>query len=204
MNIIKKLLSKKKYYKSRYQQLSYFFETIRPCSMIEIGVWTGERSSEFIRRDCLEVYHGFDLFEDITKEIQDFEAMGTCHMVFEKDIWRKLKSIKSQTSIELHKGNTINTLPDFKKNSNRKYEFILLDGGHNVETIDNDWKYCKELLSTNGTCIFDDYYLNTDSKGCKKLINSLDRNIWEVDFFSTIEKNVNGDYLTMVFVKHKS
>ncbi|MEM8938852.1 MAG: class I SAM-dependent methyltransferase [Bacteroidota bacterium] len=205
MKIIKKLIRKKiGYYKSRYQQLSDLFEEIRPKSMIEIGVWTGKRSTEFIKSGFLEMYHGFDLFEEITKEIQVHESMGTCHMVYKDDIEKKLRSVNSKTLVELHKGNTKHTLSDFFNKSSLKFDFILIDGGHSLETIDNDWKYCEKLLSDNGTCVFDDYYLNTDLVGCRRLIDSLDKNTWEVVFFKTIEKNIEENYLTMVSVTEKT
>jgi hypothetical protein len=201
MKSIKKIIRKKVgFYTSRYQQLMDIFELRKPENMVEVGVWTAERSVQFLKTKCLKSYHGFDLFEDITTEIQDYESMGDCHLVYKDDIEKKLNQLNTKTEVSLHKGNTLKTLPEFVSSTQKKFDFILIDGGHSVETITNDWNSCEQLLADEGVCIFDDYYLNTKEVGCKEIIDSLDQNKWEIEFFNIIAKNVENNYNTMVAV----
>ena len=58
-------------------------------------------------------------------------------------------------------------------------DLIFIDGGHTIETINNDWKYCQKLMDRNTVVIFDDYW-NIVGSGCKPLIDSLDKNKFEV------------------------
>jgi hypothetical protein len=59
-------------------------------------------------------------------------------------------------------------------------------------------------MSEYAVCVFDDYYLDDASVGCKHLIDSLDSNSWQKDFFRGIEKTVNGHFITMVAITHYS
>lgn len=187
---------------SRYQELIDRFIACDPQRMIEIGVWKGDRAVEFLTRGTrLAEYVGFDLFEDITAELFVREGMGRCFTQTMHDVRGRLLGIRRrETDVRLIKGNTTQTLPDFVASCKHRYDFIFIDGGHSLDTIDNDWKYASLLLAPDGVCVFDDYYLEDDSMGCKHLVDNLDTSKWEKDFFRGIEKTVEGHYITMAVI----
>ena len=64
----------------RYGELLERYSQLKPRRMLEIGVWRGDRSEQFVRlNEKLEHYVGFDLFEEMTDERHDLESMGDCH-----------------------------------------------------------------------------------------------------------------------------
>ena len=69
-------------------------------------------------------------------------------------------------------GNTRKTLPKFKPE--RPIDFVFIDGGHSVETIQSDWENVEKLMHENTVVIFDDYYDDTEKVGCKTIVDSLD------------------------------
>jgi hypothetical protein len=188
---------------SRYNELINRFIKKSPVRVIEIGVWKGDRSVEFLTKcDLIQEYVGFDLFEDMNGETHQKEGMALCFAQSIDTVSSRLQShARTSTKIHLIPGNTFKTLPEFIESQKGSFDFIYLDGGHSLETIDNDWKYASRLLDEDGICIFDDYYLEDNSVGCKKLIDSLDRRKWSVDFFRGIELTVENHYITMVEVR---
>ena len=73
------------------------------------------------------------------------------------------------------------------------FDFIYIDGGHSFDTIQSDWENLSGFIKENTLIIFDDYYIyiSSDSTagveddleptfGCSKLIDSLDKNLWNV------------------------
>lgn len=188
---------------SRYNELIKRFINKKPVRVIEIGVWKGDRAVEFLTKcELIQEYVGFDLFEDMTGETHQKEGMALCFAQSIETVRSRLQShARTSTKIQLIPGNTFKTLPEFFESQKGSYDFIYLDGGHSLETIDNDWKYASSLLDEDGICIFDDYYLEDSSVGCKKLIDSLDRKVWNVDFFRGIELTCENHYITMVEVK---
>ena len=161
----------------------------KPKSILEIGVYTGKRSKEMLMAanvfsNNIEFY-GFDLFENFKDKILKEE--------FSKKPLKK-KFIESKLAkygkINLYKGFTYKTLfPKFIKR-NKKIDFIFIDGGHSIKTIDNDWSYVKKVMHKKTTVIFDDYYNDTKFTkrfGCNKLINSLDKNKYEIKIFSVAD-----------------
>ena len=92
---------------------------------------------------------------------------------------------------ELIVGNTISTLKKFSPT--RYIDFVFIDGGHSVETIESDWNHIKYFMDKETVVIFDDYYENRDDFVCKKLIDNLQTtyryNIEKLDPVEHIEKN---------------
>ena len=83
---------------------------------------------------------------------------------------------------------------EFKKFSPDRYiDFVFIDGGHSVETIESDWNYIKHLMGKQTVVVFDDYYENRDDFGCKKLIDNLQKEknykIEKLDPLEVVEKN---------------
>ncbi|MBM3281257.1 MAG: class I SAM-dependent methyltransferase [Candidatus Harrisonbacteria bacterium] len=157
----------------RYRNIYRILQKTRPKRIMEIGVWTGERSIRMIETlkkyyaaDAID-YYGFDLFEDLSDEQLVSEVSKKPPT--KAQIQEKLE--KTGANIHLFKGNTLETLPR-ETQSLPKMDFVFLDGGHSLETIENDWKYVKELMHEKTVVIFDDYWNRTNA-GCKPLIDSL-------------------------------
>ena len=110
LRILKYLLSKKK----RYSNLLINILIERPKSILEVGVYNGNRALEMIQAARVfydEInYYGFDLFEDFKKEILKKEHSKT--PISKKKITDKLSNYGI---IKLYKGYTEKTLPKFSK-----------------------------------------------------------------------------------------
>jgi predicted O-methyltransferase YrrM len=91
-----------------------------------------------------------------------------------------LEYIKTQypsTNIDIVYGDSKITLPNYIKKSNKKFDIIHVDGGHDDNCVKSDFNYSLELIDNNGYIIFDDYNL----KNIKRFINSkLNKEIVEV------------------------
>ena len=165
LRILKYLLSKKR----RYSNLLINILIERPKSILEVGVYNGNRALEMIQAARVfynEInYYGFDLFEDFQKNILEKEYSKI--PISRKKITNKLSHYGT---IKLYKGFTEKTLPKFLKKK-ILLDFIFIDGGHAIKTIENDWKYCSKLMRKNSLVIFDDYYL-----GNKNLLSKFGSN----------------------------
>ena len=163
--ILKYLLSKKR----RYSNLLINILIERPKSILEVGVYNGNRALEMIQAARVfynEInYYGFDLFEDFQKNILEKEYSKI--PISRKKITNKLSHYGN---IKLYKGFTEKTLPKFLKKK-ILVDFIFIDGGHAIKTIENDWKYCSKLMRKDSLVIFDDYYL-----GNKNLLSKFGSN----------------------------
>lgn len=186
-NIIKLIYLIFKYYLSgtkRYLNLFFLIIKFRPKSILEIGVYKAIRSEEMIRTAKIFnnkiSFYGFDLFEDMDyyKKINELSKIP----LSKRKINDKLK--KYSNNVFLYKGNTKKTLKNFiiKK---KKIDFIFIDGGHKIKTIENDWNYCKKMVKKNSIIIFDDYYTKNKmiikKYGCNNLINRI-KNKYKVHF----------------------
>ena len=168
-----------KYNLSEYKRYSNLLKIIletKSRTILEIGVYKGLRSLEMIKAaksfNNDVVFYGFDMFEKF------FEKKK----ILQTELSKKPKSLividnllKEHADVKLIKGNTLNTLPKFSKK--KKFDFIFIDGGHSIKTIENDWSQTKKLMHKNTTVIFDDYYIG-DLKlikkfGCNKIIENL-------------------------------
>lgn len=190
--------------KSRYECLLELFSKHDPSSMIEIGVWRGDRTVRFLSDGKkLQRYVGFDLFEDMTDTKFQQESMGGCLPSMKMEVMQRIQPFAKQSGceVELIAGPTEETLPEFVKNNVNKFDFVYIDGGHSIETIANDWSYAKEIVAPNGLIVFDDYYLNDDTRGAKQMIEKLLKNPgYRVRFFPIIEDIIEELQITMVAV----
>ena len=123
---------------SKYSRYKYLFKLIlnqKPKTILEIGVYKGKRSIEMVDlAQCLNkqiIFYGFDMFEEITKrKIKDELSKNP---LSKDQILNKLKYLFPKAKINLIKGNTIKTLKNF--NIKKKIDFIFIDGGHSINTI---------------------------------------------------------------------
>lgn len=192
-------------YPNKPKRYRYLFQTIKetqPTTLMEIGVWNGERAKEMI--SCASRYHdvknikyfGFDLFELITPD--KFKKEISKQPPGYQEVLDKLNL--TGANIRLYQGDTAVVLPKFVKESH-KIDFIFIDGGHSIETVKNDWSFSKELMHENSVVIFDDYWNRVDS-GAKPIVDSIDREIYEVEILPITDRfKKEGDVLEIKFAR---
>jgi predicted O-methyltransferase YrrM len=158
----------------RYDQLIDAVRQKAPNSILEIGTWDGRRAMQMLAvapEGCQ--YHGFDLFEDATRETDAIEKNVKPHHYMEQVLDRL-----SGFNALLYKGNTRETLPAFAPD--RPIDFVWIDGGHSVETIRSDWENIKRVIAPDAWVFFDDYYtgsIDTSKFGCNLIIADLKHEI---------------------------
>ncbi len=201
-----------KYYFSKYSRYRHIYLTLlslRPRTILEIGVYRGIRSYEMISLasdlNSSIKYYGFDLFEKISKKKINLELSK--QPLSKKEIEEKLNNFKN-TKVKLISGDTRVTLKKFIK-SKKKVDFIFIDGGHSVKTILSDWKNVKKIMSKKSIVIFDDYYSDTEiikNYGCNKVINEIGEEfnfeiLKSTDFIFFNKKKIKNS-LVKVFYKN--
>ena len=163
---------------SRYRHIYWIIINLRPKSILEVGVYKGKRSNEMINltKDFTKSlsYYGFDLFEKIqmSKINLELSKQPLSRTQLQKKLLNKFKDVK----INLIQGDTKKTLKNFSKKK-KKIDFVFIDGGHSIQTIQSDWNNVKNFISEKSVVIFDDYYddKNIIKKfGCNKIIEKLD------------------------------
>jgi len=184
--ILRYLFSKTK----RYSILLFLILVNRPKSILEIGVYNGVRAREMI--EAAKVfnsninYYGFDLFEIMSQNILTEELSKI--PLSEKQIKIFLSKIGN---IQLFKGYSQTTLKSF----NEKVDFVFIDGGHKIETIENDWRNCQKLLKKNSVVIFDDYFFNNKNLvkefGCNKVVKQISNEKYNTKNLFFIDKFLN-------------
>lgn len=137
---------------SRYQTLLEIVRDEKPEHVVEIGTWNGKRAIEMMAvSNCY--YTGFDLFEDATEETDKKEFNVKPH----NEMVEVARSIEQAgfSRFALVRGNTNKTLWEWK---GEPFDFAFIDGGHSVETIQNDYEWVAQNIKKGGTIILDDYY----------------------------------------------
>lgn len=159
---------------SRYDQLLHAIDLFKPRSIVEIGTWSGENAIRMIKqaekyRKNVQ-YVGYDLFEDASNETDAAELNVKAHNSLE-NVENRIKLKCPNADINLIKGNTRTSLNPLRA------DFAYIDGGHSLETIQNDYDKCK----TSSVVIFDDYYIpdaegnipDIEKYGCNKIVETL-------------------------------
>jgi predicted O-methyltransferase YrrM len=140
----------------RYVNLLFQILKKRPKKILEIGVYNGRRAIQMIEAAKIFnkniEYYGFDLFEGLTKEIYNTEASK-----FPWTIDKIKELLNNRAKIFLYKGFTNETLKKFSLNG-VNIDFIFIDGGHAIQTIENDYLYSLKIAEKNAYIIFDDFY----------------------------------------------
>jgi len=174
----------------RYNKLLEEVAKRQPKTIVEVGTHMGMSAVRMIEEaqkfNDDVFYYGFDLFEYMTEEYKKYEFHGKSNCNFAEPT-KKLK--KTGCEYKLKGGNTRKTLKKF--DPDRQIDFVFIDGGHSVETIQSDWDNIKRLMDDETVVIFDDYYENRDDVGCKKVIEEMseDYNVTLLDPVDYIEKN---------------
>ena len=176
--------------------------------LVEIGVFNAGNAKHMI--DTAKIgngyvhYIGFDLFEDLTEADLDDEFSK---FPLTMDEAAELLA-NSGAKVDLVKGNTLNTLPA-SLDMIAAPDFVFIDGGHSHKTIESDWHNIQQVMTNRTIVLFDDYYLagsrQLEGMGCNKLIDSLDREKYNVTFLhpaDTFEKDWGPLGIQMVVVTH--
>jgi predicted O-methyltransferase YrrM len=172
-----------------YAPLYSYLANHECCDILEIGTNTGVNAIAMIQQakkkapeDMID-YYGFDLFEELNRELVDrefsFETSGKAEEV------KKMIETEAKVNAHIFKGNTNITLPEHYKTL-PMMDLVYIDGGHSIDTIENDWKYCKEVLSYGGVAFFDDYFPEMPFIGCKVTVDKIDRIEFIVEVLPTI------------------
>ena len=149
---------------NRYKTLLEVVRDLKPKHVVEIGTWNGKRATEFMAvSDCY--YTGFDLFEDATAEDDEKEFNVKAH--FEMIEVAKSIEIAGFDKFCLIRGNTNETL---EKAEVEPFDFAFIDGGHSIETIENDFAWVRANIEPGGVIVLDDYYTPAiEGMGCNFL-----------------------------------
>ena len=173
----------------RYRNLLETVYVERFRRIMEIGTYDGIHACQMIQTAHLFYpikkiqYYGFDLFDALTNEDlqKEFSKKPPTYNV----VRQRLE--KTGATINLYMGYTKDTLPNFleKDKGKKRIDFVLIDGGHSIETITSDWNYVKKIMSEKTIVIFDDYYNNKEPEvsrlGCQSLISDLDTNVYDIE-----------------------
>ncbi len=178
----------------RYEQLKSQIVKMKSCTKImEIGVHKGKSSLRMInaalKKNNNVNFYGFDIFEGMTPELHKNEMAKMPRS--EKEIYNLL-SETTGAKINLIKGNTSKTLPDFvETHLGFIFDFIFVDGGHSEETVLSDWENVQKLINDDTVIIFDDYVVADKrgiSWGCNPVVDNLDRAVWDINFLGVVDK----------------
>lgn len=198
LDFIKELLSSRQL-PCRYHQILENIDHLKPATIMEIGVLSGDRADEMIRaaakhRNISDIsYYGFDLFEKM--DDYKFRKEVSKQPLTIDDIRVKLQ--RTGADITLYKGDTTQVLPQVWEQL-PKMDFIFIDGGHSIETIENDWLYSSKLVGPNSIVIFDDYWQNRADAGAKVTVDSINRNIYNVELLPIVDRFVNREFGPLV------
>jgi len=184
--------------KTRYHYLTKYIEEYKCKNIIEVGTWNGKNSKRMLKAASTGdksskniTYWGFDLWEQMNDEIYKKEYSKRPPNMQEV----KSDLMSTGCNINLFQGDTKETLKKFYDDKINKIDidFIYIDGGHSFDTIQSDWENLIGFIKENTLTIFDDYYIYISADptasvgddleptfGCSQLINSLDKNIWNV------------------------
>ena len=140
-----------------------------PFRLCEIGVWRGDHAVRMIKAALLYCphvhYYGFDLFEDL--HLLDRDEIGKSKPPLSQQQIRE--KIGGMAAVDLIKGDTRTTLEHAQL---PEMDFIFLDGGHSLETIESDWRNLQRCIGPQTLVILDDYYANRTDAGCRPLVEA--------------------------------
>lgn len=179
----------------RYRQLYSKISDICAQNIMEIGTWRGKRARLMIleaqkHHSREEVsYFGFDLFETLSSETMNAEFSKQPPLM--EMVKKELGTTGAR--IALYKGDTIKILPKVI-DSLPKMDFIFIDGGHSLATVQNDWNYVSRLMHGGTVVIFDDYWPNKTDGGAKPIVDAIDRILYEVRILPKFDVFINPDY----------
>lgn len=67
-----------------------------------------------------------------------------------------IKSLFPKSSIQITYGDSRETLKKFSQENKKCFDFIHIDGGHEIEVLSSDWMNSLELIKDDGILVVDD------------------------------------------------
>lgn len=188
----------------RYQYLYKEIHAAKARRILEVGTWNGDRAVKMVMvaketspQSTIE-YYGFDLFEEL--ERARFEAEISKWPPTMHEVETKLKATGAR--IQLFKGDTITSLPEAVA-ALPKMDFIYIDGGHSLETIQSDWDNAAKLMHEKTVVLFDDYWQNNMTAGAKPIVDAIDKALYDVRILPVTDHFTNPEFgpLTIQFAR---
>ena len=183
----------------RYWQLYSWISDIHAKNIMEIGTWRGERAKlmileaqKHIPREAV-FYYGFDIFETLSLEMMNKEFSKQPYLM--ETVRNELD--KTGAKIALYKGDTKEVLPEVAT-SLPKMDFIFIDGGHSLTTVQNDWDYASRLMHKGTVVIFDDYWPEKSDAGAKPIVDAIDRSAYYVKILPVFDVFIKPSYKRLV------
>jgi len=160
---------------------------------MEIGTWRGLKALQMIHlaqkyhgKVNIE-YYGFDLFDMMNEDIVVKEVSKLPPHL--EDVKKQLEYTGAQ--INLYRGFTKDTMPQVMP-SLPFMDLVFIDGGHSIETIENDWHYTQQVMGDHTVVIFDDYWSGQwegrKDAGCRSLIEKIDRSRFDINILPIQDK----------------
>lgn len=189
------------------RRYGYLYKEIRATKaqrILEIGTWNGDRAvkmivaaSKFTRPESID-YYGFDLFEEL--ERARFESEISKWPPTLQEVETKLNATGAH--IHLFKGDTTASLP-VAVAALPKMDFIYIDGGHSLETIQSDWESASKLMHGKTVVLFDDYWKDNIKAGAKPIVDAIDTSVYNVQILPIVDRFDNTDFgsLSIQFAK---
>jgi len=160
---------------------------------MEIGTWRGVKALKMINlaqnyhsSENVE-YYGFDLFDMMDEDILENEV-SKMPLPLEA-----VKTLLENTGATIHlfRGFTKDTMPQVTA-SLPFMDLVFIDGGHSIETIENDWHYTQQVMGDHTVVIFDDYWSGEwegrKDAGCRSLIEKIDKLKFDVKILPIQDK----------------
>jgi hypothetical protein len=175
----------------RYGRLYTHLRRHPARTILEIGVHRGRRSVGFIR-SCLKTYppsevhfFGIDLF-DLYESAPPSVDLAAEHALTKRPlpqaaIRERLIALLPSSNIHLYAGPSQEVFAAHWREM-PPMDFVFIDGGHSLETIQSDFEFASRLLSKEGYIFLDDYWL-TDEAGCRRLVRSLSSQAYDVRIY---------------------
>lgn len=178
----------------RYHHLFDEIKNTKATVILEVGTWNGHRAKKMIEAaqrfsDGQVTYIGFDLFEDLTDDMYHYELSKKPPT--KEAVEDELK--KTGAKIELIQGNTLETLVLYSE-TEKKADFVFIDGGHKKETVQSDWDTVSKLMHKDTVVIFDDYWRNRDDESAKPVVDKIDQSVYKVEILPEIDVFENPDF----------
>lgn len=165
---------------SRYKYLVKTIDQFKPQTILEVGTWNGKHAVKMLNAALKHhkkvQYYGYDLFEDFDTPLDEFCPKTPA-------VYNQVKRLLSKYNATLVRGNTRDTLKNTPPPQN-SIDFVWLDGGHSLETINSDWENIQHCIHKDTVILLDDYYQDSavaENYGCRQLIKSLDKQRWDID-----------------------
>ncbi len=185
----------------RYEQLYSIIGDIEAAKIMEIGTWRGRRAKQMILEALRHnppdqvAYVGFDLFETPSSETMAAE-FSDHKRAPAMDIVREELAVTG-VDVRLYKGDTTKILPGLVAEL-PKMDFIFIDGGHSLETIQSDWDCVRRLMHDKTVVVFDDYWPNRMDGGAKPIVDAIDHSQYDVNILPRTDIFINPDYGRLV------